>query len=195
MKKSLGAKSLLYPTPVFVVGTYDKEGKPNVMTASWGGLCCSSPPCVAVALRKATYSYGNIMDKKAFTINIPSVDSVKQADYFGLVSGKDTDKFAVTGLTPEKSDIVDAPYVKEFPLNLECSVLHVVEVGLHIQFIGEIKDIKADESILDEHGHLNIERVKPFLFAPGDRTYYGVGELLGKAFSIGKEIKGESGEI
>jgi len=191
MKISLGAKSLLYPAPVFVVGTYDKYGKPNVMTASWGGLCCSIPPCVAVSLRKVTYSYGNIMDKKAFTINIPSVNSVKQADYFGLVSGKDTDKFAAAGLTPVKSDIVDAPYVKEFPLNLECSVLHVVEVGQHIQFIGEIKDIKADQSVLDEQGHLNIKRVKPLLFAPGDRTYYGVGELLGKAFSAGKEIKGE----
>lgn len=190
MKKSLGAKSLLYPTPVFAVGTYDKDGKPNVMTAAWGGLCCSSPPCVAVALRKATYSYGNIIGKNAFTINIPSVDFVKHADYFGLVSGKDTDKFSAAGLTPVKSDIVDAPYVKEFPLNLECSVLHVVEIGLHIQFIGEIKDIKADESVLDEQGHLNIERVRPFLFAPGDRTYYRVGKFLGKAFSIGKEIKG-----
>jgi len=191
MKKSLGAKPLLYPTPLFVVGTYNKEGKPNVMTASWGGLCCSSPPCVAVALRKATYSYGNVMEKKAFTINIPSVDLAKEADYFGLVSGKDTDKFAGAGVTAVKSDMVDAPYVKEFPLNLECSVLHVIEVGLHIQFIGEIKDVKADASLLDDQGQLNIERVRPYLFAPGDRTYYGIGQFLGKAFSIGKEIKGE----
>ena len=188
MKKSLGAKTIVYPTPVFVVGTYDSAGKPNVMTASWGGICCSSPPCVAVALRKVTYSYGNIAGRKAFTINIPSETYAKEADYFGLVSGKDTDKFAVTGLTPVKSELVDAPYIMEFPFVLECKVLHTVEVGLHTQFIGEIIDIKAEESMLNEKGSLDIEKVKPFLFAPESRAYYKVGQYLGKAFSIGKEI-------
>jgi len=86
MKKSLGAKTLVYPTPVFVVGTYDAQGKPNVMTASWGGICCSRPPCVAVSLRKATYTYGNIVQRKAFTISIPSEAHVQAADHFGLVS-------------------------------------------------------------------------------------------------------------
>lgn len=189
MKKSLGAKTIVYPTPVFVVGSYDSAGKPNVMTASWGGLCCSSPPCVAVAIRKATYSYGNIVDKKAFTINIPSESYVKEADYFGLVSGRDTDKFSATGLTPVKSDIVDAPYVGEFPFILECKVLQIVEVGLHTQFIGEIMDIRAEESVLNENGSLDIEKVKPFLFAPEARSYYGVGQNIGKAFSAGKDFK------
>jgi flavin reductase (DIM6/NTAB) family NADH-FMN oxidoreductase RutF len=96
MKKSLGSKTLLYPTPVWVVGTYDKDGKPNVMTIAWGGICCSKPPCVAISLRKATYSYGNIMERKAFTLNIPSEAHAGQADYFGLVSGKNEDKFAAT---------------------------------------------------------------------------------------------------
>ena len=191
MKKSLGAKTIVFPAPVFVVGTYDGEGKPNVMTASWGGLCCSSPPCVAVALRKATYTYGNIVEQNAFTINIPSEDYVKETDYFGIVSGKNTDKFAATGLTPVKSDLVDAPYVKEFPFTLECRLLHTVEVGLHVQFIGEIMDIKAESSVLDEKEHLTIENVKPFTFAPGTRTYYGIGHYLGKAFSIGKEIQSD----
>ena len=73
MNKSLGAKTLIYPAPVLVVGTYDKAGKPNVMTASWGGICCSQPPCIAVSLRKATYSYNNILERKAFTISIPDL--------------------------------------------------------------------------------------------------------------------------
>jgi flavin reductase (DIM6/NTAB) family NADH-FMN oxidoreductase RutF len=188
MKTSLGAKPIAYPAPVFVVGTYDSAGKPNVMTASWGGLCCSSPPCVAVALRKATYSYGSIVEQKSFTINIPSEEYVKETDYFGIVSGKDTDKFTATGLTPVKSDLVDAPYIKEFPFTLECRLLHTVEVGLHVQFIGEIMDIKAEPSVLDENNHLTIEKVRPFTFAPGTRTYYGIGHFLGKAFSIGKKI-------
>jgi flavin reductase (DIM6/NTAB) family NADH-FMN oxidoreductase RutF len=189
MKKSLGAKTIVYPTPVFVVGTYDKEGKPNAMTASWGGICCSSPPCVAVSIRKATYSYGNIVERKAFTINIPSETYVKEADFFGLVSGRDNDKFAATGLTSVKSDLVDAPYVKEFPFTLECRLLHTIEVGSHTQFIGEVMDIKASASMLDKNGDLHIENVKPFLFAPGARTYYGVGQYLAKAFSIGREIE------
>ena len=94
MKKSLGAKTLIYPTPVWVVGTYDNEGKPNVMTAAWGGVCCSQPPCVGVSLRKATYSFGSIMERKAFTVNVPSDAHVREADYFGIASGRDSDKFS-----------------------------------------------------------------------------------------------------
>jgi len=138
MKKSLGAKTILYPTPVLVIGTYDKEDRPNVMTAACGGICCSSPPCVAVALRKATYTYGNIVLQGGFTINIPSEQHVSYTDYFGMVSGKRTDKFAATALTPIKSDLVNAPYIKEFPFVLECKLIQKIELGLHTQFIGEI---------------------------------------------------------
>lgn len=88
MLKSLGAKTILYPTPVSVVGTYDKEGKPNVMTAAWVGICCSRPPCIAVSLRKATYTHGNIVERGAFTINTPSEKYVKETDYFGVNCGR-----------------------------------------------------------------------------------------------------------
>ena len=189
MKRSLGAKTIVYPTPVFVVGTYDKGGRPNIMTAAWGGICCSKPPCVSVSLRKATYTYGNIMEQQAFTISIPSEDHTKLADYCGLVSGKSHDKFADTGLTPVKSDLVNAPYVKEFALILECKVLDTFEIGLHTQFVGEIMDVKGDEGILGEKGFPDIEKMKPILFAPENLNYYGVGQYLGKAFSIGKQVK------
>ena len=154
MKKSIGAKTVVYPTPVFVVGTYDSEGKPNAMTAAWGGICCSRPPCVAVSLRKATYSYSNIVTREAFTVSIPSEKYVKEADYFGTVSGRNQDKFATTGLTPVRSKLIDAPYVDEFPFVLECKLLHTIEIGLHTQFIGEIVNIMAEESVLDERGLL-----------------------------------------
>ena len=188
MKRSLGAKTLIYPTPTWVVGTYDKQGKPNGMTAAWGGICCSVPPCVAVSLRKATYSYGSLLERKAFTVSVPSQSQVKLADYFGLVSGRETDKFAATGLTPVRSDLVDAPYIQEFSLVLECKILHVFELGLHTQFVGEILDVKADEEVLDESGTPDILKVLPVLFSPGNRVYYGVGASLGHAFAIGKEI-------
>jgi flavin reductase (DIM6/NTAB) family NADH-FMN oxidoreductase RutF len=188
MKISLGAKTLVYPTPVFVVGTYDKNGKPNVMTASWGGICCSQPPCVAVSLRKATATHGNIVARKAFTISIPSEDYAKQADYFGLVSGRDTDKFLATGLTPVKSDRVDAPYVKEFALVIECRLAHTFELGLHTEFVGEVLDVKAEENVLVDGRALDISKLRPLSFTPDTQEYYGVGHVVGKAFSLGKEV-------
>ncbi|MHB8075990.1 flavin reductase family protein [Desulfosporosinus fructosivorans] len=187
MKKSLGPNTLVYPTPVLVVCTYDNEGNPNAMTAAWGGICCSSPPCVAISLRKATYTYGNLMSKKAFTINIPSEKYVREADYFGMVSGKKEDKFAKTGLTPVKSDIVDAPYISEFPVNLECKIIQVIELGLHTQFIGEVMDAKIDDTI-QEKGEPIIEQIKPLIFALDSRNYYGIGKQIGQAYSLGNEI-------
>src|SRR4030042_6314933 len=111
MKKSIGPRTLAFPTPVWVVGTYDVNGKPNAMTAAWVGICCSRPPCVAVSLRKATYSHGNIVQRKAFTVNVPSDKYVKETDYIGIASGRDANKFSATKLTPVRSDLVDAPYV------------------------------------------------------------------------------------
>ena len=189
MKKSIGAKTIVYPTPVFIVGTYDKDGRPNAMNAAWAGICCSSPPCVSIALRKATYTYGNIVEQKAFTVSIPSQDFVREADYFGIATGRTEDKFFTAGLTPEKSDLVNAPYVKEFPLSLECKLLHTLEIGLHTQFIGEILDVKAEENVLGDDGLPQIEKIKPLIFSPSNQSYYGLGEYLGKAFSLGKAIR------
>ena len=100
MKKSLGAKIIVSATHVWAIGTYDSEDKPNMMTAAWGGVCCSQPPCVAVSLRKATYSYGNIVTRKAFTVNVPSADYLKQTDYVGIYSGKKWINFHFPNLPP-----------------------------------------------------------------------------------------------
>ncbi len=189
MKKSLGARTLVFPTPVWVVGTYDREGRPNAMAAAWGGICCSRPPCVAVSLRKATYTYGNLVERKAFTVNVPSEAHAREADFLGIASGRNVDKFAVAGLTAVPSDLVDAPSVAEFPLVLECRLLHAFEIGLHTQFVGEILDVKASEEVLGARGLPDIEKVRPILFEPEWNTYHGVGRLLGSAYSIGKEIR------
>ncbi len=189
MKKSIGAKTFLYPMPVFIVGTYDDQQKPNIATVAWGGICCSKPPSVTICLRKATYTYGNLMARKAFTISIPPEHRVKEADYVGIASGRDTDKFAVTGLTPVASDLVDAPYVQEFPMVLECKVTHVLEIGLHTLFVGEIIDIKVDEDHLTDKGIPDITKIKPFSFAMDSMAYYTTGPYLAPAFAIGKELK------
>jgi flavin reductase (DIM6/NTAB) family NADH-FMN oxidoreductase RutF len=185
MKKSVGAKTIPLPAPVWVVGTYDSEGRPNAMTAAWVGICCSRPPCVAVSLRKATYSYGNIMARQAFTVCLPSEQYLKMTDYLGIVSGRKVDKFAKTGLTAVASDLVDAPYVAEFPVVMECKVIHTIEIGLHTQFIGEILDIKIEEAVLGPAGNPDVEKLGVFVLMDG---YRGIGAYLGQSFSIGKEI-------
>lgn len=188
MKQSLGAKTLFFPTPVLLVGTYDQAGKPNLMTAAWGGICCSDPPCVTVSLRKARHSYDSIVERKAFTVGIANEANMAEADYAGIASGRDVDKFAVTGMTPVRSDLVDAPYAAEFPLVLECRLLHTLEIGIHTQFIGEIIDVKADLNSLGEDGLPEILKAKPLVYDTVHKGYHSVGPLLGKAFSIGKNL-------
>ncbi|SDE70843.1 flavin reductase family protein [Sporomusa acidovorans] len=189
MKKSLGTKVVAMPSPVWVVGSYDDSGKPNMMTVAWGGIVCSTPPCIAISLRKSRLTYTNILMQKAFTINIPSVRHVAEADYIGLASGKDTDKFAATGLTPLKSDKVNAPYIKEFPLTFECKLLHTIELGAHTQFIGQIIGVKADEEILDHNGMPIVSLVKPLISCASDRAYYAFGEYLGQVYSMGVTLR------
>jgi flavin reductase (DIM6/NTAB) family NADH-FMN oxidoreductase RutF len=193
MKRSMGARTILYPTPVLVVGTYDAEGRPNASTAAWGGICSSKPPCIAVSFRAATSAHENIVARRAFTVSVPSARYVREADYFGVVSGRDVDKFAVSGLTPEPSLLVDAPYVREFPLVLECSVLHTHELGLHTQFIGEIVDVKLDEECVDESGTVDAALIDTFFFAPQDGHYYGGAARIATAFSVGRSLR-EGGE-
>ncbi len=182
MKKSLGANVHLQPAPVWIVGSYIEEDKPNIMTASWSGICNSSPPCVYVSLQKTRSSYQGILDHNAFTINIPSSSQMKEADYIGIVKGKNTDKFADTKFTPVKSEVVNAPYVEECPLVIECKVINKVELGSHTMFIGQIIDTKADESVLNPEGNPDMSKIDPFLFSTGEMDYYKIGEKFSKAF-------------
>lgn len=189
MKKSLGANTFAYPTPAWIIGSYDQEGRANGMTAAWAGVCCSDPPAVTVSIRKARHSYQSILDRQAFTVSIPSAQYTEAVDFFGIVSGKEIDKFQAAGLTPVNSDMVDAPFVGEFPLVLECKLLQTIELGQHIQFIGQIVDVKAEEDVLGENGKPDMGKISPVLYSPGESTYYGLGESLGKAYVIGQKFK------
>jgi len=187
VKRSLGAMTLALPAPVWVIGTYDSAGAPNLMTAAWGGIACSKPPAISVSLREATYSYANIVDRKAFTVSIPSVAQARQVDFLGIASGRDVDKLAEAGLTATRSELVDAPYVAEFALSLECRLLHSLKIGLHTLFVGEIVDVKADEEVLVD-GIPTVDLVKPFVFSVGEQAYYAVGDRVGTAFQLGRDL-------
>lgn len=189
MKKSLGPITLVHPLPVWCVGSYDKEGVPNLATVAWGGICCSKPPCVTISLRKATYTYGNIQERGAYTVNVPSASFVAEADFFGTASGRDVNKFQKSGLTPVNSELVDAPFVDEFPVVLECKVIHTYEIGLHTQFIGEILDVKVNPDTLGEDGKPDILKVDPMIYSTKVRQYYRVGDPIGQAYSIGRSLK------
>jgi flavin reductase (DIM6/NTAB) family NADH-FMN oxidoreductase RutF len=190
MKLSLPAQTILLPSPVLIIGTYNTDGKPNIMNAAWGGIASSQPPCISVSLREATLSYHNIRQSGAFTVNIPSEKYFKEADFVGMVSGRNFDKFKETGLTPEKSKLVNAPIVKEFPYAIECNLVKQVDLGLHTMFIGEIVGIVADSDVLSPNQLPDIEKVRPMLWGSfGNMAYFGVGRKLGNAFSAGSELQ------
>ena len=190
MKLSLPAKTILLPSPVLIIGTFGADGRPNIMNAAWGGIASSKPPCISVSLREATLSYHNIIQTKAFTVNIPSEKYLREADFVGMVSGRECDKFRETRLTPEKSKIVNAPIVKEFPYALECNLVRQVDLGMHTMFIGEIVGMVADSEVLSSNQLPDIEKVRPMLFGSfGSMAYYSIGDKLGGAFSIGKELQ------
>jgi len=188
MKKSFGAKTLIFPTPVWCVGTYDARGIANIMTIAWGGICCSEPPCVSISIRKATYTYGNIIERNAFTLSVPPQKQAAIADYFGMASGRNENKFEKAGITPVKAALVNAPYPEEFPMSLECALMQYHDLGLHTLFVGKILDVKVDEAVLNEKGEPDITKVDPFVFTPFSGGYYGIGNFVGKAFGIGREL-------
>ena len=188
MKVSIGPKTMALPTPAWLVGTYDAAGKPNLMTVAWGGICCSKPPCLTVSLQKHRHSYAAIVERGAYTVSIASEADVAKVDYCGIVSGRDHDKFAACGFTPVRSDLVDAPYVAECPLVLECKVIRIEDLGMHTMFVGEVLDVKVDEAAMKD-GKPDPLLIDPIVYAPEDRCYYGLGANLGLGFSIGKELK------
>lgn len=189
MKHELKAAAVLPPCPVTVVCTYDSAEKPNGLAVSWAGIAVSTPPHVMIAVRPSRYSHAALVERGAFTLNIPCEDQIYEVDYFGITSAKKTDKFADLGLTPTPGRYVHAPMIAEFPLSLECRVVSMQEIGTHTIFIAEILAVHADERILDEQGVIDVVRMRPLSYDHAKFLYLGQGPVLGKAFSIGKACK------
>lgn len=189
MKISLGANPMALPCPVWAICTYDNAGNADAMIAAWGGIASSKPASVSVAVRPARHTYQGLETRKAFTVCVPDVAHAAQADYLGMESGARTDKFAASGLTAIKSDCVDAPVIKEFPVWIECVVSGVHDLGAHHLFIGEIKDVKINREAMPTAGKPDLERIQPLIFTPGTQSYHGVGEFVGRAFSMGDKYR------
>lgn len=188
MKQSVGINSLIFPNPVIVAGTYDEQGEPNAATLAWGGIGCSDPQSVTIAVRPSRHTFEALQRTKAFTVNLPSAVYAAETDFFGLASGRNTRKFEATGLTPVHGEFVDAPYIAEFPYCMECVVTHTLDLGSHTLFVGAVKDVKVDELYVNEQGVLDFEKANILSFDPGIKAYRAPGEFVGQAYSIGKKF-------
>lgn len=178
--------NMLYPLPVVMVSCRDGEGKPNIITIAWTGTVCSDPPMVSISVRKERHSYDIIKKSGEFVINLTTEALVKETDYCGVRSGSKVDKFAETGLTAVPGMKVNAPLIAEAPVNLECRVTEVKELGSHDMFLAEVVAVHADEAYMDEQGRFDLSLAKPIVYSHG--TYYCLGKPLGTfGYSVKKQ--------
>ncbi len=189
MRTSLKAKTLLYPQPVYIIGTYDEDGTPNAMNAAWGGIMGEDK--VSICIDRGHRTTANFKRTGAFTVSPATVDTSVAADYVGIVSGNDVpDKVARAGFHASRASKVDAPIFDELPLVAECEVLSYDEETEIL--IGRIVDIAVDDSVLTD-GKVDPMKLRPIAYDPGMHGYYSMTEKVGTAFHDGKKLKNRSG--
>ncbi|MBI5064065.1 MAG: flavin reductase family protein [Desulfatitalea sp.] len=189
MKKiTLGAQTLVYPMPAFLVGA-NVAGKANFMTAAWSGIACSNPPMVSVALQHHRHTLKGIKENGTFSINVPSQDQVRETDYCGIVSGTKQDKASDCGFAVFYGQLKTAPLIEQCPLNLECKVVHILNLGSHALIVGQIEETHVSEACVTD-GLPDADKLKPIIYTPGaEKRYHGLGATLAKAFSVGQDLK------
>ena len=176
-KRQFKPGNLLYPVPAVLVSAADKDGNSNLITVAWAGTICSDPPMLSISVRPERYSYHMIRETGEFVVNLTTEGLVRAVDFCGVKSGRDTDKWKETGLTPEKASVVNVPLVRQSPVNLECRVLRVDELGSHHMFIAQVVAVDVDEKYMDEKDQFHLSAAKPLAYSHG--RYYGLGECLG----------------
>ena len=185
MRKSFGVKPMVYPMPVFIIGTYDENGVPNAMNAAWGGI--SEENEISICISEDHKTTQNLLLKGAFTVSMATADYVKQCDYVGIESGnKVENKLERCGLHTVKSEFVDAPIILELPMAVECRLKSYDPESCRL--VGEIVNVSCDESALTD-GKIDPDKLKPITYDSANHTYRIVGEIVGKAFSDGLSFK------
>ena len=186
MKVNLGVKPYIMPMPVLIIGTYNDEGSADAMNAAWGTLCEMNT--VALYLSAGHKTVENIRAKKAFTVAIADEENMIPADYVGLVSAHtEKNKIEKSGFTVTKSTRVDAPMIEELPLTLECELDYIDEKSGCVY--GKIVNVIADDKVLDEGGNVDLNKLNPISYDPARRSYFTMGEKVGKAFSVRTKLK------
>ena len=181
--------NMVYPVPAVMVTVADSKGNSNIFTVAWTGTVCTNPPMAYISVRPERYSYGMLKETGEFVINLTTEELVRATDYCGVRSGRDTDKWKDTGLTPQKAYQVSVPLIAESPVNIECRVREVMELGSHHMFLADVVSVDVDESRMSETGKLELNGAKPIVYSHGE--YHGLSELLG---TFGYSVRRESGK-
>ena len=184
-KKKFGPQPMIWPHPTVIVGA-NVDGKPDFAAVAWTGVAASNPASVTIALQPHRYSLKGIYQNRTFSVNVPSADQVKEVDYCGLVSGADADKVKDCKFKVFYGNLKTAPLIEQCPINMECEVSHILNLGSHHLVVGKVAETYFSEDCLTD-GKPDIAKVKPFAFGPG--KYFVIGEAFADAFKIGWEIK------
>lgn len=189
MKKiTLGPQTLIYPMPACLIGA-DVDGKANFMTAAWCGIANSNPPMLTVGIQHHRYTYRGIKQHMVFSVNVPTESLVDETDYCGIVSGSSDDKAATCKFTVFYGHLKNAPLIEQCPVNLECRVVHILNLGSHALLVGAIEETHASPDCLTD-GAPDARKIKPVIYGSGaEKCYFGLGEMLAPAFSTGKQLK------
>ena len=184
-KQHWKAENMLNPVPAVMVSVSDGNGKNNIITVAWAGTICTNPPMLSISVRPERYLYEMIKSTKEFVVNLTTKDLVRACDYCGVTSGRDVDKFEKMKLTPIKLPNVSVPGIKESPVNIECRVKKIEELGSHTMFIADVVGVTVDDEYMDEKGKFNINNTGLVMYSHGE--YFVMGEKLGKfGYSIKK---------
>lgn len=186
-KTQMGPQTLIYPMPVLIIGA-NVDNKPNFMTVAWSGIANGEPPMISVAIRHQRYTLKGVKQNLTFSVNIPSDDLVKEADYCGIKSGSKVDKVNVCQFKVFYGKLGSAPLIEQCPVNLECKVVHTFNLGSHLLVIGEVEQTHVSDSCLT-NGKPDVNKIKPLIYATDPaRQYLGFGKAVAKAFTIGLEL-------
>ena len=178
--------NMLYPLPAVMVSVTDGNGNDNIITIAWAGTVCTNPPMVSISVRKSRYSYEMLKNTGEFVINLTTEKLAFATDYCGVKSGRDVDKFREMKLTRGKASFVKAPLIEEAPVNIECRVTSVQELGSHVLFLADVLAVHADEAYMDENGKFDLQKANPLVYSHGE--YFAVGKKLGKfGYSVKKK--------
>lgn len=180
--------NMLYPLPAVLVSVSDGEGHDNLVTVAWTGTVCTNPPMVYISLRPSRYSWQMIKKTGEFVINLTTEALAKATDWCGVKSGRDVDKWKETGLTKGGQSAVSVPVVAESPVNIECRVTQVLELGSHHMFLAQVEAVQVSSEYLDDKGKFHLNRCEPLVYSHGD--YYGLGKWRGNfGYSVKKKGK------
>ena len=191
MKVNVKNHTMMYPAPAVVASAYDEDGNADACTLAFATMCSHHPPAVMIAINSTLKrkTLKSILQRKEYCLAFPSAEQVAEVDYLGIETGYRQDKISKINYTPIKAQKVNAPIIDEFKLSVECKVMHIAEVGSHTQITGEIVNVQADESIVDDKGKIIFEKLNPLAYDDITHSYFEMGDKIADAFKEGLKFR------